>query len=75
MMIFSNYDSPALVSYGLASDVTVALPVAGPHTLYRLQAAGQDESSHSVQLNGEVLKLSAEITPLPTSMFLETPRI
>ena len=59
-----------LINLATAANVTVTLPVAGPHTLYRLQAAGQDESSHIVQLNGEVLKLSAETAPLPISLFL-----
>jgi hypothetical protein len=52
-----------LINLATAANVTVTLPVAGPHTLYRLQAAGRDESGHSVQLNGEVLKLSAENAP------------
>ena len=41
------------------AQVTATLPIAGAHTLYRLQAAGEDESSHSVQLNGKVLALGA----------------
>jgi hypothetical protein len=41
------------------AQVTATLPIAGAHTLYRLQAAGEDESSHSVQLNGKVLTLRA----------------
>ena len=52
-----------LINLATATNVNVTLPVGGPHTLYRLQAAGQDESSRSAQLNGEVLKLGAEIAP------------
>ena len=50
-----------LINLATTTNVTVALPVAGPHTLYRLRAASQNESSHNVQLNGEVLKLG----PIP----------
>jgi hypothetical protein len=52
-----------LINLATDTNVSATLPVGGggggggPHTLYRLQAAGEDEGSHSVQLNGKRLEL------------------